>query len=630
MFTAESLYAAVWARLREVWRGPRLDVVAFLGIVLLVVITHRPFILHGMCWNDSSWYFHFGQRALDGDVPYRDYVFQVGPLPIYVDAGFQAIFGEKYASSMYAALFIKVLRVFVVWSIVRRIASRRAAALMVVFCTLDPIFNGWAHHWSTQYAQLFFLSAGLFLVCAADAVRDGRAERVVLTHLALAGLCVGLVTTARQATTTTVGAVLLAGSLVLLARREFFTPRRVAVLWGGFVAAIVALAVVLAAAGALGPAIQQMFLDAPEKKSVSGVKAVLDALSGGALISWGFSWWGGFLFFVGISTAIAVLAVLAVTRTGTVPAGTVALLIVPVAILLGLVVRNGMFMHFYDLPRTFLTITTALAVLFPERMRRWFGIEPIVALGLGGLPLASDWALEMSYPGRGWGDPLSLVPGAILFLLASSRLAPAIKMRLCAGLAIIGILHLAVSVHRGHNPFAKWEASDGSLAENSHKFKHPITRGMKIPLQRRLILQWLTREVTPGSTCFIYGTIPVLYEFLDCKNPTRIDVTIPDFITARDAEDALAILRANPPEYLIAQESSWMNPPLEMELEGKVQHYSEMNERASRAMHLGLRAMLSRYETVGHSPDILGPELSQKAALYWDTLHALRLYRLKR
>ncbi len=630
MFTTESVIAAIWERLRAPWRKVPLDLVAFLLIAAGIWLTHRPYILHGMCWNDSSWYFHFGHRTLDGAVPYRDYVFQVGPLPIYVDAGFQAMFGEKYAASMYAALFVKVLRVFVVWMIVRRIASAPAAALLVVFCTLDLMFNGWAHHWSTQYAQLFFMSSGLFLVLASNAVRDARPERVVLAHLALAGLCAGLVMTARQATTTTVGAMLFASSLVLLARRELFTPRRVAVLWGGFAAAIAILAIALAALGALGPAIQQMFLDAPEKKGVSGVKAVLDALSGGALVSWGISWWGGFLIFLGISTAISVAAVVLVSRTRAVSSGTVAMLVIPIAILLGLVMRNGMLLHFFDLPRTFLTITTAIAVLFPERMRAWFGIEPIVAVGLGGLPLASDWALEMSYPGRGWGDPLSLVPGAVIFLLASARLAPRLKTMLCAGFAIIGIIHIGASLYRDQNPYAKWEASDGTLTENSHKFRHPITRGLKMPLQRRLILQWLTREVPPGSTCFIYGTIPVLYEFLDCKNPTRLDVTIPDFITARDAEDALAVMRANPPEYLIAQESSWMNPPLEMELEGKVEHYSEMNEQASRAMHLGLRALLPRYETVGHSPDILGPELSKQAARYWDTLHALRLYRLKR
>jgi hypothetical protein len=616
-------------RLSRVWRRVPVDVAAFAAIAVGIWITHRPYILHGMCWNDSSWYFHFGNRTLHGAMPYRDYVFQVGPLPIFVDAGFQGMFGEKYAASMYAALFVKIVRVFVVWLIVRRVAGVPAAALMAVFCALDLMFNGWAHHWSTQYAQLFFMSCGLFLLLATQAARAARPERIVLAYLALAGLCAGMVMSARQATTFTIAATLFGGSLLLLLRREFFTPRRLAAMAGGFLAALAVIALALAALGALGPAIQQMFLDAPEKKSVSGVKAILDALSGGAVVSWGISWWGGFLFFLGISTAIASLAVLAASRTRKVTAGAVAVLVVPIAILLGLLLRNGMLLYFFDLPRTFLTITIAIAVLSPARMRRWFGIEPVVAIGLGALPLASDWALEMSYPGRGWGDPLSLVPGTIILLLASRHLAPRLKLMLCTGFALIGIVHFGVHAFGGLNPFAKWEASDGTLEENSFKFKHPITRGLLIPEQRKLILDWLTHEVRPGSTCFIYGTIPVLYEFLHCKNPTQIDVTIPDFITAGDAERALAILRANPPEYLIAQESSWMNPPLEMELEGKVEHYSEMNEAASRAMHLGLRAMLPQYETVGHSPDILGPVLSKRAALYWDTLHALRLYRRK-
>jgi hypothetical protein len=48
-------------------------------------------------------------------------------------------------------------------------------------------------------------------------------------------------------------------------------------------------------------------------------------------------------------------------------------------------------------------------------------------------------------------------------------------------------------------------------------------------------------------TCFVYGIVPILYDLVECKNPTMIDVTIPDFITAADAEHALAILRTQPP-----------------------------------------------------------------------------------
>src|SRR6185436_4837201 len=79
------------------------DAVAFAAIAVATIAVRAPFLHHGMTFSDASWFFHFGRRALQGDVPYRDYVFQVGPLPIYVDALFQKLFGGTYLVSLYAA-----------------------------------------------------------------------------------------------------------------------------------------------------------------------------------------------------------------------------------------------------------------------------------------------------------------------------------------------------------------------------------------------------------------------------------------------------------------------------------------------------------------------------------------------
>src|SRR6266850_666751 len=89
------------ARLGDTWSRILRDVVAFLVIAIAMIVTHRPFIRHGFCFNDPGWYFHFGHRVFQGDVPYRDYVFQVGPLPVYVDAFFQKLFGSVYLASLY-------------------------------------------------------------------------------------------------------------------------------------------------------------------------------------------------------------------------------------------------------------------------------------------------------------------------------------------------------------------------------------------------------------------------------------------------------------------------------------------------------------------------------------------------
>lgn len=130
------------------------DALALAAIAAVVIGSRLLYVRHGLCFNDPTWFFHFGRRIAHGDVPYRDFVFQVGPLPIYVDAAFQRVLGETYAASLDAAIGLTLVRVFVMWLLVKRLAGLLAAALVAVFCVFEPTF-GTAHHWSTQYAQLF-------------------------------------------------------------------------------------------------------------------------------------------------------------------------------------------------------------------------------------------------------------------------------------------------------------------------------------------------------------------------------------------------------------------------------------------------------------------------------------------
>jgi hypothetical protein len=616
----------------EWWRRIPVDAIAFVVITFGMMLTHMPLIDRGMSWCDPSWMFHFGNRALHGEVPYRDFVFQVGPEPVYLDALFQKMFGETYLASMYAALFVKILRVWVYWLLVRRLVDKRAAALFCIYAAFDQSATAWPHHWSTPDAQLLFTTSALCFLAASRAQAAARAERVVIAYLVAAGAFAGAVLAARQATFTMITLVLVPATVVMVLRKEL-TVRRFLAMWVGYGVAVFVLVAILALQGALGPAIQQLFLDAPQKKNVSGFTALLDAVSGGALVAtgprWGRSVWGGFLFFIGIPTLLAGLSVYAIGSGRTVSLRTIGALVLPVAIVLGLFQRFGMLFYTSDLPRCFFTAAVAIAVLWPDRMRRWFGIEPSVAVAFALLPLASDWALEMSLPGRGWGDPHSLTPAAVLFALASVRLSNGIKLALCGALALAGTINFIATIRTDYSPLHSGLYNDGTLSQNSLEVDNAVTRGMRLAPFRAKLVSWLTENVRPGSTCFVYGVIPVVYEIVRCKNPTLIDVTIPDFISYEDAARAVAALKANPPDYLIAQENSWMNPPITIDYSGQP-FPSELNPRASQAIHDGLHELLPLYEEIGFSREVLGPELVKTAEQFWDSPQATRLYRRKR
>lgn len=610
-------------RITAVTRKLPAHLLAFVAIAVAIVITHWRYLRMGITFNDASWYFHFGKRFLDGDVPYRDYLFQVGPLPIYVDAAFQKLFGTTFLASLYAGLLIKIVRVFVSWAIARRIAGRWPALAIALFCAVDPAF-AFVYHWSTPYAELFVSLSGLCLLLAID-----RTGRGALVWLFLAGMCLGLVVSARQSSAIMLAIVGLACTGILLWRKELFTPQRFAAMWGGFAVGFLIIFAVLALQGALGPAIQQMFLDAPQKKGISGIDMILDPLSGGALIHARFdstqTWYSCLFYWLGIPLAITGAMIYIGTRKESVTPQAIAVLVLPLVIIVGLLTRYGEIGFFNDLPRTALTVVLALAVFSPNLLRSLFGIEPVVAFALGGLPLALDWAMELSNLGRGWGDPPALLVGVLLLPLASNRIGVRAKQIVAAGFAFVACVHLVSSFRQHFNPLG---SLDGTPAQTRFSVKHPMLKGIRMNKGRKLVLDWLRKEIQPGSTCFIYGNMPVLYTLLDCKNPTLIDTTAADFLTGDDADQAMATLEAHPPDYIIGHELAFMNPSLR--IEERPHLYDGMNPRASRSLHRGVRRILDHYEDVGFAADIIGPTLAAITHTRWDAIDQVRLYRRTR
>ncbi len=613
----------------QAWRKIPLDARAFAIIAVTVLLTHIPFTHYGLCFNDPSWLFHFGRKTLHGATPYRDYVWQVGPLPVYVDAAFQEVLGEHYRASLYAALLIKIVRVSVLWAVGRRLGGVAAASALAVFCALDPLFS-FAHDWSTPYADLSIVVSALCMLAAMRA--EGPLE---LVYLALSGAAAALVIASRPVSALVIALLLAATTPLLLLRREYFTRARFVAFWGGFFGAVVVFALVLVALGAFGDAIQQMFIDPPRENGIHGIDVVLDAISGGALTDGRYTKLTGFLFFLGLPCAIIGGAAWLAARPREVKSSELALLLVPAAIVLGLIVRYADLEYTTDVPRTLFTAAVALAVLSPDRTRAWLGIEPALVIALAGLALASDWAVEMSFPGRGWGDVSALVTGAILLGLASSKIPPRVKLGVCVAFAVSAVIHTAIQLRFDFDPFAKPEATDGTIADNDFEPRmrsayNPILRGIRVPEWRSQALEWLAEQVEPHRTCFVYGNLPMLYDLLDCANPTGLDRTGIGEASLDDVREALSILRAHPPDYLIAHERTWMSPAISLDLGGDVNRYESWNPQVSFELHTGLRKLAEQYESVGTVGEFLGPRLAKQASEHWDSVDAIRVYRRRR
>jgi len=401
--------------------------------------------------------------------------------------------------------------------------------------------------------------------------------------------------------------------------------------WGGYAVALLALAGVLAAMGALGPAVQQMFLDAPQKKNVGGVEAIADALSGGWATQPKYdpslTLWTSFLRFQSGPLLVSAVLLACVARPRL--ARSLVLAAFPLAFVLGNFTSFATVSVYNDLPRTFATLALAWLVVTPRDAERAFGVPREILLVLLALPLAMEWAMELSFPGRGWGEVASLLSGMLLVFMASQSVPRGAKLALAALLGVTSVLVYRDWRAGDQNPFGKFDYAEGTIAENHVAVDHPLLRGLKVNEARGHFLAWLRGRVSPGERCFVYGSMPALYDLLGCDNPSKLDTTAADFVTAADVDRAIAALDRAPPRWIIAQETHWMNPDLEVPFTGDEGMYSGLNPRASKALHRGLRSLLPRYELVDSSRDHL-----TSADLAWadrapDQLGRVRLYRLR-
>jgi hypothetical protein len=214
--------------------------------------------------------------------------------------------------------------------------------------------------------------------------------------------------------------------------------------------------------------------------------------------------------------------------------------------------------------------------------------------------------------------------------LRTRRIQRAKKVIACAAFAAVGVVDAAWLAHRGYNPFAKDDMFEGMLADARFTSDAPAARGMGMDETKALVTAWLRARVHPGDSCFVYGTSSMLYDLLDCRNPTRLDITISEFFSVADGERAVHDLAAAPPKFIVAAETHWTNPDLAVAFTGDDSiYFTGPNPVAAKVLHLGVRSLLDQYEVVGETAEALRPELAAQAEAHPEKPHRFRLYRLR-
>jgi hypothetical protein len=556
-----------------VLRHPRLREAAAIGAVLLAsAATTWPWSLRGFNLSDQSWPFHFGRRLLAGEWPYRDYVFQTGPLPVLLDAGFQTAFGPAYLSALLAAFAVKTAALLALYGLFRAGSGRAvSAALSAGFGCLMPLVC----HSAYYHADLFLIAAAGCFVWA-----ERLAPRAAGLHFAAGLMLAGLVGS-RQSTAVFCIPLALAAAARFAAEPGSRAARTLLLpLAGGLAAGTAALAGLLAAHGALADAVAQMFLDAPQKKRLEAAEALADALLGGFSTRVGptapetvfarnvvpLLWAGG-----------AVAAAWAAARLTRRPAGpwlaalpaigaAVALAgdAVPPINALGLPIGEGLRDPFaerftYDIPRWAAALALPAAVFPPTTA--WFrracdrlGLPAGATALTAALVVGYVWALQVSQPERAYvtlawrANPLTLL-AAVAASALSQRLTGRVKAWLAA--AVLTAAAAPLMLHLAAGTLVVRMNPAGMSAACTEPAGSPLLAGVRLPREKAFALDRLAAAVRPGDGLFVYGSAPALYTLLGARNPTRLDVIFADFFTPADAARAAADLRADPPEWIL-------------------------------------------------------------------------------
>jgi hypothetical protein len=155
------------------------------------------------------------ERVLQGEVPYRDFLFNYTPGILWVNAALMKVFGVTLMSTRIGLFAFKLTTLLALYYLGRRLTNRWAALVPVALTLAWPGHQQIFNVYPDQYLVLFAL-AGLFCMLNYDK-SNGTG------WLVLCGLATGAVFLFKY----NVGVLLVASSMAVVLMRELMTTRRI-------------------------------------------------------------------------------------------------------------------------------------------------------------------------------------------------------------------------------------------------------------------------------------------------------------------------------------------------------------------------------------------------------------------
>jgi len=247
-------------------RAAQIDAVPLLVTFAAGLICYGLFYNRGLGLPVIGYNIAPAERVMQGEVPYRDFLFNYTPGILWLNALLMRAFGATLMATRIGLLAFKLITLITLFQVARRLTSGWAAlvpvALTLAWLGYEQIFNVYPD----QYLVLFALAG---LICMLNYDETGHAR-----WLLLCGLAIGVVFVFKY----NVGVLLFgSGTLAIVARELMMTrgikgaTRRVGVYLIGFAVVAGALAAYLAYNHAFGAMINHFLHHAAEYRKIRSV-----------------------------------------------------------------------------------------------------------------------------------------------------------------------------------------------------------------------------------------------------------------------------------------------------------------------------------------------------------------------
>jgi hypothetical protein len=527
------------------------EIYYLLALTTIVFFSFFPFALYGMSWSDTSQIFHFGNRILQGEFPYRDFEYQTGFLGIYFDSIFQRTFGQAYISSIIYRFVLKFASTICIYFILRQKSNR---LISLSFCCALSLYgiDGLmittdVPHLEGGNLNLSVLFAILFALCITASLSQDE-EHLSFPHIMAGGFFLALIFGARQSEGIICLFVVFCITTLYVLRdsKRYFKQLMIPLIIGVAVGYCLQLTFLMLN-HSLIPALNSLIFEASSKKNIQLHKSIIDALTGGEEFSNAISIIKTQLFPGLISVCLLVVPFY---QTKNIKHSSIIRLIVasPLAfVILGKLTNTAVF--YYDIPRTFFSIILLFGCLFPQRSKDLLGLSnPVFPLVLS-LFLGIVWSQQISWPGRPYTFDLPLIILSVLFIVFSVKISSNLKKYLALSFLFCMVLLFSIGI------FTKSIGTEGYFSKRyentNNKIESNMTEYIKVTPLKSQVFSMLKNRIQPGETCFISGSAAVLYTLLKCENPTRLDITNSDALTQKYVDDLLLMLQNNSPKWIV-------------------------------------------------------------------------------